>query len=339
MQTSGRHRLLLSGPSRLNSLGPLGCLVWALRPGLCLGLILNLVLCASGPERIFASFPHDMANFIAGRPMTTTILSQTTTTTNPTTTKNPTTTTNPTTTEMTTTEIDKKNPTTGKPPLAAKTAATTQQKNTKNDTTTTTTATIPKKTPFTTAAQIAAASHKNNAVGNSILPYTPGPVPYDPDAAKTWIFPTSALYEKRHYQYEIAQIALSHNTLVSLPTGLGKTLIAAVVLYNYYRWFPTGKILFLAPTVPLVDQQLMACYHVMGIPTADTAIVTGQVTANQRALLYQSRRVFLVHPKQYKKIWKVVDCPRHTPNRLCALFWTKRIKRLVIMPIAKWSNI
>jgi ERCC4-related helicase len=31
------------------------------------------------------------------------------------------------------------------------------------------------------------------------------------------------------------------NTLVWLPTGLGKTLIAAVVMYNFHRWYPTGK--------------------------------------------------------------------------------------------------
>jgi ERCC4-related helicase len=29
---------------------------------------------------------------------------------------------------------------------------------------------------------------------------------------------------------------------VALPTGLGKTFIAAVVMYNYFRWFPEGKV-------------------------------------------------------------------------------------------------
>lgn len=40
--------------------------------------------------------------------------------------------------------------------------------------------------------------------------------------------------------------------------GLGKTFIAAVVMYNYYRWFPLGKLIFMAPTKPLVAQQV--CY-------------------------------------------------------------------------------
>ena len=88
------------------------------------------------------------------------------------------------------------------------------------------------------------------------VPYNPGPVPVDPSAAKDWIYPNDPNYPKRNYQFCMAQTALFHNTLVSLPTGLGKTLIAAVVLYNYYRWFPTGKVIFMAPTLPLVSQQV-----------------------------------------------------------------------------------
>uniref|UniRef100_A0A803PMF5 Helicase/UvrB N-terminal domain-containing protein n=1 Tax=Cannabis sativa TaxID=3483 RepID=A0A803PMF5_CANSA len=42
----------------------------------------------------------------------------------------------------------------------------------------------------------------------------------------------------RDYQLAITKKALFSNTLVALPTGLGKTLIAAVVMYNYFRWFP-----------------------------------------------------------------------------------------------------
>lgn len=44
----------------------------------------------------------------------------------------------------------------------------------------------------------------------------------------------------RDYQLSITRTALFSNTLVALPTGLGKTLIAAVVMYNYFRWFPEG---------------------------------------------------------------------------------------------------
>ena len=59
-------------------------------------------------------------------------------------------------------------------------------------------------------------------------------VPIDPEAAGTWIYPVN--YPVRKYQQQIVTAALFSNTLVALPTGLGKTLIAAVVMYNFYRW-------------------------------------------------------------------------------------------------------
>ena len=86
----------------------------------------------------------------------------------------------------------------------------------------------------------------------------------DPEAFKTWIYPTN--YPERSYQFSIVQSALFSNTLVALPTGLGKTFIAAVIMYNYLRWFPEGKVVFMAPTKPLVAQQVDACYKIVGIP-------------------------------------------------------------------------
>ena len=57
---------------------------------------------------------------------------------------------------------------------------------------------------------------------------------FDVEAGRTWIYPTN--YPVRDYQFSISQTCLYENTLVSLPTGLGKTFIAAVLMYNYFRW-------------------------------------------------------------------------------------------------------
>ena len=61
--------------------------------------------------------------------------------------------------------------------------------------------------------------------------------------------------ESREYQLAIAMKALDANTMVILPTGLGKTAIALLVaasrLYN-----EGGRVLMLAPTKPLVEQHL-----------------------------------------------------------------------------------
>uniref|UniRef100_A0A8C7SBF3 Fanconi anemia group M protein n=1 Tax=Oncorhynchus mykiss TaxID=8022 RepID=A0A8C7SBF3_ONCMY len=117
----------------------------------------------------------------------------------------------------------------------------------------------------------------------------------DSSSAKVWIYPTN--YPIRDYQLKISEAALFQNTLVCLPTGLGKTFIAAVVMYNFYRWYPSGKIVFMAPTKPLVAQQIEACYNVMGIPQTHMAELTGSTQAQHRQELWRSRRIFFLTPQ------------------------------------------
>ncbi len=63
---------------------------------------------------------------------------------------------------------------------------------------------------------------------------------FDKYAGRMWVYPTN--YPVRSYQYSIVQSSLYKNTLVVLPTGLGKTFIAAVVMYNFYRWYPEVRL-------------------------------------------------------------------------------------------------
>ena len=52
----------------------------------------------------------------------------------------------------------------------------------------------------------------------------------DRTAAETWLYPLNR--PKRDYQFNIVQKCLFDNTLVALPTGLGKTFIAGCVMLN-----------------------------------------------------------------------------------------------------------
>ncbi|EDV24097.1 uncharacterized protein TRIADDRAFT_26257 [Trichoplax adhaerens] len=118
---------------------------------------------------------------------------------------------------------------------------------------------------------------------------------FDVDSGNNWIYPTN--YPLRDYQYNITQKALFKNTLVTLPTGLGKTFIAAVVMYNFFRWYPNGKVVFMAPTKPLVAQQEEACYNVTGIPRDTTIRLTGTMNPDKRRQVWQSKRVFFLTPQ------------------------------------------
>ncbi|GLB36401.1 putative type III restriction enzyme, res subunit [Lyophyllum shimeji] len=113
--------------------------------------------------------------------------------------------------------------------------------------------------------------------------------------AKHWVYPLNR--PKRDYQYNIVKHCLFENTIVALPTGLGKTFIAGVVMLNYYRWFPEGKVVFVAPTKPLVAQQIEACHQTCGIPGCDAAELTGQIARSARGRLWKEKRVFYMTPQ------------------------------------------
>lgn len=120
----------------------------------------------------------------------------------------------------------------------------------------------------------------------------------DVEQAKTWIYPTNK--PLRTYQLNIVKKALFDNVLVALPTGLGKTFIAAVVILNMFRWFPQGKIIFVAPTRPLVAQQQQACHSICGLPW-DTAIeLTGSKKRTLRDDEWHAKRIFYMTPQTFE---------------------------------------
>ena len=113
---------------------------------------------------------------------------------------------------------------------------------------------------------------------------------------KTWVYPTN-LGPTRDYQFSIVKNSLFNNTLVALPTGLGKTFIAATVMLNFYRWTKSAKIVFVAPTKPLVTQQIDACYNIAGIPRSETTLLTGDIPPALRSDEWEKRRVFFMTPQ------------------------------------------
>ncbi|XP_023162300.2 uncharacterized protein LOC111593642 isoform X2 [Drosophila hydei] len=120
-------------------------------------------------------------------------------------------------------------------------------------------------------------------------------VGFDESAGNNWLYPNNL--PLRSYQHSIVQAALYRNTLVVLPTGLGKTFIAAVVMYNFHRWYPEGKLIFMAPTRPLVAQQITACQTIMPFSPEDTVELTGRLPRAKRAELWATKRVFFATPQ------------------------------------------
>ncbi|THU94870.1 P-loop containing nucleoside triphosphate hydrolase protein [Dendrothele bispora CBS 962.96] len=136
----------------------------------------------------------------------------------------------------------------------------------------------------------------------------PPPMKVKPDLleAKHWIYPLNN--PKRDYQFNIVRHCLFENTIVALPTGMGKTFVAGVVMLNYYRWFPDGKIVFVAPTKPLVAQQIEASHKTCGIPGSDAVQLTGDIARANRNRAWQEKRVFYMTPQTFQNDLATGNC-------------------------------
>ncbi len=101
----------------------------------------------------------------------------------------------------------------------------------------------------------------------------------------------------REYQGKIFKTCQKKNCLVIIPTGLGKTLIALMLTIDRLQKFPGEKVLFLAPTKPLIEQHFK--YFQKHLPDlfGDLQLFTGSVNAEKR-----------------KKIWKTSDIVFSTPQ-------------------------
>ncbi|TLZ61317.1 MAG: DEAD/DEAH box helicase, partial [Methanobacteriota archaeon] len=103
--------------------------------------------------------------------------------------------------------------------------------------------------------------------------------------------------EEREYQRNIADAALKRSTLVVLPTGMGKTVVAARVIAEVLRSHG-GTVLFLAPTKPLVEQHAAFLRDVLVVDAARIAVFTGEVTSpEERELLWRESKIVASTPQ------------------------------------------
>jgi Fanconi anemia group M protein len=102
------------------------------------------------------------------------------------------------------------------------------------------------------------------------------------------------LVEARAYQVNIAQSSLERSTLVVLPTGMGKTIVALLVIADVLHG-ERGKVLFMAPTKPLVEQH--AAFVRRMTTVEDVATLTGEVSPKDREMEWRENRVVVSTPQ------------------------------------------
>jgi len=102
--------------------------------------------------------------------------------------------------------------------------------------------------------------------------------------------------EKRAYQEKILASVSSKSSLVVLPTGLGKTIIAAMLVAHRLQ-NREGKILFMAPTRPLVLQHRETFLSVFRLEKEEMALFTGNIPPAKREDGYESAAIVFATPQ------------------------------------------
>src|SRR5215208_2102984 len=100
--------------------------------------------------------------------------------------------------------------------------------------------------------------------------------------------------EFRQYQKNIAESASHRNTLVILPTALGKTMISVLVCADVLYKYRETRVLVMAPTRPLVSQHLKLFSSVLKIFEEQIASITGKTPPEYRRAIWSKKKVRLV---------------------------------------------
>ena len=98
----------------------------------------------------------------------------------------------------------------------------------------------------------------------------------------------------RLYQQAILGTATSHNTLVVIPTGLGKTFIAIGLASLRYK---NGKVLLMAPTKPLCVQHKKTFEKFFDAAENELVVLTGAIPPEERKALWKTAKIIFATPQ------------------------------------------
>ena len=103
--------------------------------------------------------------------------------------------------------------------------------------------------------------------------------------------------EERKYQINIANSSIKKSTLIVLPTGLGKTIIALLIIADQLK-NKDNKILFLSPTKPLVNQHTQFLKtHLISKFQDEIVVFTGEISPNKRKDMWEKSRIIISTPQ------------------------------------------
>lgn len=102
-------------------------------------------------------------------------------------------------------------------------------------------------------------------------------------------------FEPRLYQQTIFGTIAKANTLVVLPTGMGKTMLAIMLAAKRLKDYPDSKILMVAPTKPLVEQHVKSFLE--HLDCSDVVAFTGTISPAKRKEMWDNAKVIISTPQ------------------------------------------
>lgn len=102
---------------------------------------------------------------------------------------------------------------------------------------------------------------------------------------------------RRKYQESIFINCLNQNSLVVIPTGLGKTIIALMLAVQRLTEYPNSKVIFLAPTKPLVDQHYSSFLEQTTLEPKSLHSITGSISPEERKQIWENLNVAFMTPQ------------------------------------------
>ena len=104
--------------------------------------------------------------------------------------------------------------------------------------------------------------------------------------------------EARLYQEVlVGRIIEKGNSLIVAPTALGKTIVAVMLAAHKLKENPNGKVLFLAPTKPLVVQHEKSFKKFLNIPEEEIISITGTTKPKEREEIYKTKKIINATPQ------------------------------------------
>ena len=102
--------------------------------------------------------------------------------------------------------------------------------------------------------------------------------------------------EFREYQWNIVDTCMDHNTMVILPTALGKTIISLLVAVNKLD-DSKSKVLILAPTRPLTLQHYETFKKFLNVDEEKLVFLTGKIMPEKREDIWKNATIIFATPQ------------------------------------------